>query len=162
MKLRNMVPAFSPNNVINVLEGNPKSSCQFAFIRLSGRTQIPDLDNVSHRENMLRVLLSAIVNGMCRTPNSFIHRVLSIFLFTSNPKVVRVDAGGVVASRTVVQHAQSLWHWTPVENPRSNMGSNYSFEWSPASNVPVPKGGFGCSPKPARIGLSHLGPEATW
>lgn len=152
-----MIPTSTTRHLCYRVGANSK----FLSKRLAGGSaRCPYGSNFNHSRGCefgSRVLLST----SHKRKSSFVDTILSVFLFGSNPKMFKIDAGRVVASGTIVQDAQPFWYRPLVQNPRGDARTNGFFEWSASGNRPITFN-FTPSPEPAGIGLVHLGPEALW
>ena len=86
--------------------------------------------------------------------------VLVIFQNGSEPQMGRIDTGGIVATRAIMQNAQTCRYWASVYQPTQTVGLNRTISKTSPAQQSVP---FPClisSPDPTTLGLLDEAPKS--
>lgn len=91
--------------------------------------------------------------------SAFLHRILGIGFWSAKPKVIGIDAGGVISTGTIVTNLDSVRNWSMRDLPNKAMGVD-QFPINPSEAVTG--AGFPSFPQPASVfGFLHFAPKFT-
>lgn len=103
--------------------------------------------------NVLNVLLGQSVMPARPSLSSFVSH---IFTHRAKPKVLRIDAKGVVTS---VADVLSCWNLPVMDYPTNAVSKFPSVRKGSLFNLPVTHGEAGTRPDPARVGFFNVSPK---
>lgn len=137
----NLFPIAFVDNVRDHASVDSKSACQGSAIFLNGGKTFPNNSHLGSRQ-------------FVRKSPAFAGAVLHVVCLSSEPKVSRVYAGGVVPSGAIVKNEQAFWNWPKMQNPRCSVRSYQFFTFG--GNLSVSSGHDAANPNPTTSGYADL------
>lgn len=152
-----MGPSFAGNYVVYSRSVNAKFFCKNTAWAFLPHVAIPNLQHLSFCQFAVRVLLSFPIIKL-----SLMRSVLQIIFGCAQPEVIKIHANNIVSTGTVVKNLKPIWNRSLVNHPRTPMGLDVPSKRTSPGNATVTTSESTSRPKPAGIGLVHLGPESLW
>lgn len=94
--------------------------------------------------------------------NPFLVHVLAVLRLGSKPKMFWINAGRIITTGAVMQHAKPFWNRSKMQYPRGYISSDRFASNSASADLSVTVGELRSCPNPTGIGLFDFSPKPLW